>query len=297
MSNKDYYNILGIKENASSDEIKKVYRKLAKKYHPDSHPGDKTAESHFKEIAEAYDVLSDAKKRKQYNQYRKYGGTFPGGEFSNSQYEWNTSNGRGFDFGSSFGDIFSDLFGQNGGSARRSKESKSQDIFADLQVSFKITAYGGKQTFSIQANGVNKTLSVNINPGIENKDQIRLTGQGSRGIGGKPGDLILTVYITPAVNFKREGLDIINIVELNLAQALLGTKLKVQTLEGRTVQVSIPEGSQNGQRLRLKGLGIKTRDHKSGDYFLEFKINLPAKLNKDQKELIEEFARKSNLNF
>ncbi len=297
MSNKDYYKTLGIKENASSDEIKKAYRKLAKKYHPDSHPGDKIAESNFKEIAEAYDVLSDAKKRKQYKEYRKYGGTFPGGDFGNSQYQWNTSNVRGFDFGSSFGDVFSNLFGQNGGSTRRSKERKSLDIYAELQVPFKITAYGGKQTFSIQVNGVKKTLSVNINPGIENKDQIRLTGQGSKGFGGEPGDLFLTVYVTPAVNFRREGLDIINIVELNLAQALLGTKLKVQTLEGRKVQVSIPEGSQNGQRLRLKGLGIKTRNNKSGDYFLEFKINLPAKLNNDQKELIEEFARKCNLNF
>ncbi len=297
MSNKDYYKILGLKESASSAEVKKAYRKLAKEYHPDSHPGDSHAESRFKEVAEAYEVLSDTKKRNQYDQFRKYGGAIPGGDFGGIKFDWNMSEGQNSDFGGGlgFGDIFSRFFGQNGGNTRRTRMSKGQDIYADLQVLFKIAAFGGKQTFSININGEKKTLSVNLKPGTEDKSQIRLAGQGEMPLGGKPGDLILTVQITPLPGFKREGMNLINIIELNLAQALLGTKLKVQTLEGRKVQVSIPEGSQNGQRLRLKGLGIRTSNNKYGDYYLEFKINLPKKLSKSQKELIKELADKSNL--
>lgn len=297
MSNKDYYKILGLSENATSAEIKNAYRKLAKKYHPDSHPGDRNAESRFKEVAEAYEILSDNKKKSQYDQFRKYGGAFPGGDFGGFKFDWDTAGSRGFDFGGGLGDIFSRFFGQNGGSSRRPREQKGQDISANLQVPFKIAAYGGKHTFSININGAKKTLSVNIKPGTEDGGQIRLAGQGTRGAGIRPGDLILTVNISPLVGFKREGLDIIDITELNLAQAMLGTKLKVQTLDGNKVQVSIPPGSQNGQRLRLKGLGVKASNIKNGDYYLEFKINLPEKLTKNQKELIEEFARKSNLKY
>ncbi len=307
MTNKDYYKILGVSEDATEEEIKKAYRNLAKKYHPDSHPGDKEAEGKFKEIAEAYEVLSDPEKRKKYDEFRKFGGAMPGGgfgdfgpgDFGNIRFEWG-SPGE-FSFGGDqfgLGDIFSQFFGTRARTKTYARTAKGPDVQADLVIPFEVAALGGKQTFTINYGDKRRTFSVNIKPGIEDGEKIRLRGQGAPGYGGgPPGDLILTVHIAPHPIFKREGLDIISKVKLNLVQALLGTKIQVQTVQGKRVQLRIPPGTQNGQRFRLKGMGIKTRDGRVGDHYVEVEVVLPEHLTEEQRKLIEEFARISNMQY
>ncbi|MEE9170225.1 MAG: DnaJ C-terminal domain-containing protein [bacterium] len=301
MTNKDYYKILGVDEKARSSEIKKSYRRLAKQYHPDSHPGDKAAEARFKEIAEAYEVLSDDKKRQQYDQFRKFGGAFPGGSFEDIggfRFERRSPGGGISDFDSDlgFGDLFSRFFDRNGGRTR-SRSMRGQDIHADIQITFEVAVYGGKQTLSFNVGGKSKILSINIKPGIEDGEKIRLRGQGARGLGSEAGDLFLTAHILPRPGFRREGQTIISTVEINLVQALLGTKIQAQTLQGTKVEIKVPPGSQNGQRLRLKGLGINSAGKPPGDYFIELSIVLPEKLNDAQKRIIEEFARESGIKY
>lgn len=294
---KDYYKILGVGEKAGIDQIKKAYRKLAKKYHPDSHPGDKAAEAHFKEVAEAYHVLSDEKRRQEYDQFRKYGHLFQGANQGEKDSKWGYRDFSNFDLGNDpgIGDFFSQFFNSD----FRGKEgfrARGQDVHADLRVPFEIAAYGGKQSVSIRINGQQKNLSVNIKAGTNDGQRIRLAGQGVTGAGTEPGDLILTVHIAKRTGFRRMGLDIIASVELNLAQALLGTKITVTTLEGKKVQVNVPAGTQNGSRLRLKGLGIKTPNG-HGEYFLEFSVKLPARLSPEEQEIIKEFARRHRLRY
>jgi DnaJ-class molecular chaperone len=299
--NKDYYNILGVSESASQDEVKKAYRKLAKQYHPDSHPNDKQAENRFKEISEAYHVLSDTERRKKYDEYRKFGGRVPHGNFGGTKFgdfgdfrfEWGS---QGENLG--FGDLFSQFFG-GGKSSRRSQTRtvKGQDIHANLTVPFEVAALGGKQPFSINYGGNNKSFSVNIKPGIEDGEKIRLRGQGAPGYGGQAGDLILTVQINKHPQFKKEGLNILSKVKLNLAQALLGTKIQVHTVEGKKIQLKIQPGSQNGSRLRLKGMGIKMNDGRAGDHFVELEVILPDRLSSSQKKMIKEFAKESNMDY
>lgn len=297
--NKDYYKILGVSETASPAEIKKIYRKLAKQYHPDSHPNDKQAENRFKEISEAYQVLSDPEKRRKYDEFRKYGGAMPGGgDFGDIHFNWGSPNGASGMGGSTFGDLFSQFFGGIGGSRRtHSRSVRGQNVEADLTIPFEVAALGGKQPFTVNYSGKQKTFSVNIKPGIEDGEKIRLRGQGSPGYGGQPGDLILTVHISPHPVFYREGLNIISKVKINLAQALLGTKIQVSTVEGKKVQLKIHPGSQNGQRLRLKKMGIKTKDGRVGDQFVELEVVLPESLDRSQKKMIEEFARASNMSY
>ena len=307
MTNKDYYKILGVGEDASQEEIKKAYRKLAKQYHPDSHPGDKQAEERFKEIAEAYAILSDPEKRRKYDELRKFGGRMGGpgfegfnvGDFGNIRFEWGSP--EEFSFGGShfgLGDIFSQFFGGGSRTKTYTRTAKGQDIHAELVIPFEVAALGGKQTFTVQYGGKRKTFAVNIKPGIEDGEKIRLRGQGAPGYGGGPaGDLILTVHVAPHPLFKREGLDIVSKVKLNLAQALLGTKVQVQTVQGKRVKLRIPPGTQNGQRFRLKGMGIRTPGGRVGDHYVEVEVVLPESLNSEQRKLIEEFARVSHLNY
>ena len=305
MATKDYYKILGVSEDASQEEIKKAYRKLAKQYHPDSHPGDRQAEERFKEIAEAYEILSDPEKRKKYDELRRFGagtggdfGGFGMGDFGNIRFDWGSPNE--FSFGGDhfgLGDIFSQFFGGAGPRAKtRTRTMKGQDIHAELVIPFEVAALGGKQTFTVNYGDKRKTFAVNIKPGIDDGEKIRLRGQGAPGYGGGPaGDLILTVHVAPHPMFKREGLDVISKVKLNLAQALLGTKVQVQTVQGKKVQLRIPPGTQNGQRFRLRGMGIRTPDGRVGDHYVEVEVVLPESLNPEQRRLIEEFARISNM--
>ncbi|RKY85307.1 J domain-containing protein [candidate division KSB1 bacterium] len=313
-SNEDYYKVLGVSENATAEEIKKAYRKLAKKYHPDSHPGDKSAEEKFKQISEAYSVLSDPKKRAQYDQLRKYGtfagsgsSPFTGFDFSNIgniKFEWATSaeepsfhNNETF---AGFSDLFSRFFGERSNlfeRTRRRQTMRGQDVEAEVEIPFETAIFGGKQNISLILNGQRRTFSVTIPPGIEEGEKIRLRGQGLPGAGGAPpGDLLITIHVGKHPFFKRQGKDIYCKVSINVVEAILGTKVKVKTVEGKQVQLKIPPGTQNGQIFRLKGLGVKDKNNKRGDLFVEIHVTIPQNINPQQRKLIEEFAQAGPIN-
>jgi len=310
MTNKDYYNILGVSENASDKEIKQKYRELAKKYHPDANRENKGAEERFKDVSEAYNVLSDPKKRQQYDQMRKYG-AFGGSGMDGFNFEgFNFSNfgggrtgrrkaGGGFSFddifGGGFGDVFSDIFNR-GSQSRPGKygPQKGADIEAELEIPFDLAVTGGKKTFSLNQNNAKK-ITVKIPQGIESGSRMKLSGQGKLGTaGGPPGDLILIIRVGSHDYFRREGKDIYCDATINMVQASLGTKIKVRTIDNKNVELKIPPGTQSGRKFRLRGVGINTSSGR-GDQFVVVKVMIPIDLNDEQKQLLREFAKAGGL--
>ncbi len=306
---KNYYDILGVGETASDEEIKKKFRSLAKKYHPDKNRGDKVAETKFKEISEAYDTLSDKKKRQEYDTIRKYGGSFagarpgggggfPGGfDFSDFMSQGQGGQGGFQSFRSGGGsingmeDLLSQLFGgsqsQGGFGRRRQQIPKAQDLTATLSVSFMEAAKGSNKKIHINQN--NKVLNVKIPAGIENWGKIRLTGQGMPGYRGqKNGDLIITVQVMSDKNFERKGNDVYTKVNISFKDAILGTKTKVKTLT-KTIMLAIPPGTQPGTQMRLKGQGLSVAD-KQGDLFVKILIEIPTTITDEQKKILEEWG-------
>lgn len=292
MANKDYYNILGVSESASDQEIKRAYRELAKKYHPDKHQGDKTAEERFKEISEAYAVLSDSKKRAQYDQMRRFGGGGGGFQGDFDFQDLSSIFGGGFRGrrsagGGGFGDIFSDLFG--GGFSQQPR--KGNDITAELTVPFDVAVKGGKQI--VEVNG--RRLSVNIPAGADEGKKIRLRGQGGAGLAGGPnGDLIIELHIAPHPHFTRKGADLYSVVPINIAQAILGGKARVVTYGKGVVDLKIPAGTQPGKQFRLNGMGIEVNG-KQGDHIVKVKLIVPQNLSSKAKAAFEEFAKLAKL--
>jgi len=195
------------------------------------------------------------------------------------------------------GDLFSQFFSNRSGRRTQTRSIKGQNIQATLDLPFEVAALGGKQSFSAHYGDKTKSFSVTIKPGIEEGEKIRLRGQGLPGVSGEAGDLILTVHLLPHPMFLREGLNIISKLKLNIAQAMMGTKIQVRTVKEEKIQLKIRAGSQNGERLRLKGMGIKTNDGRCGDHLVEIEIELPERLNDKQRQLIEEFARISKLDY
>jgi curved DNA-binding protein len=285
---RDYYEILGVGKTASEEEIKKAYRGLARKYHPDRNPGDKQAEKNFKEIQDAYDILSDKKKRAQYDQFG-FAGPQPemGGGPGGTTFHW----GGGFPGGAGMDsaeaeDILSQLFSGAGGAGpmgagrrgrTRGRAAPPEPATADLAVPFVTAALGG--TLSLNVDG--HSLDVRIPPGVETGNTLRLQGQGPHGA-----DLHLKLKIEPHGFFRREGNDVIITAPLSLPEAVLGCKLDVPTLDGTKLTVKVPPGSSSGARLRLRGKGIK-----GGDQYIEIKIVVPAPSDERSRELIEEFAK------
>ncbi len=301
MANKDYYNILGVSETASDQEIKKAYRELAKKYHPDKHKGDAKAEERFKEISEAYGVLNNPQKRAQYDQMRKYGafgGDFSGGggyqnvnfEDLSSMFGGGARGKRGAGFGG-IGDIFSDLFGGGGGYSARSQ--KGGDVTADLTIAFDVAISGGKQTIRVNS----KRLVVNIPAGVEDGKKIRLTGQGQPGhAGGPPGDLIVTIHVAPHPVFSRKGADIYSTININMVQAALGDKVRVLTYNKGSVDIKIPPGTQSGKKLKLKGMGVHI-NNQQGDHYVEIHVTIPESLSLKARDYLKKFAAEANLSY
>jgi curved DNA-binding protein len=313
---KDYYQILGVSPNATEEEIKKAYRRLARKYHPDVNPGDKAAEEKFKDINEAYEVLSDPEKRRQYDQLKAGWGSAPSG--------WEEIK---FDFGdlgdlfgrrgpSGFSDFFEMFFGA--GRARRAGfATRGRDQEAEISISLEDAHRGAKRTVTIQAEepcadckaegfargqlcsacrGLGfvrrpRSLEVAIPAGVREGSTIRLAGQG--GFGRPPGDLYLRVRIEPHALFKLIGEQDVQI-ELPIApwEAALGTKVKVPTLDG-PVEVTIPAGSQGGQRLRLRGQGLRNRAGGRGDQYVKLKIVIPTRMTTKERELFQQLAASS----
>ncbi len=297
----DYYKILGVDKSATQDDIKKAYRKRARKLHPDLNPDDKEAEKQFKELNEANEVLSNPENRAKYDkygehwkhgeeyekaqqqrQYQNEGGGFSGGGFS----------GTDFGEGEDFSDFFQSMFGGAGeGFGRNSRGSasgkfKGQDVQAELTLSLKDAAVTHPQTFEI--NG--KKVRITIPAGIYDGQQIKLKGHGSPGYNGGPaGDLYITFNIPADPDFERSGDDLKTKVTINLYTAVLGGDVTVNTLAG-SVNLKVKPGTQNGMTVRLKGKGfpVYKKDGSFGDLFVTYEVRLPVHLSEKQKELFEQ---------
>ena len=349
MAKADYYELLGVSKDADKDDIKKAYRKLAKEYHPDRNPGDENAEHRFKEIGEAYEVLSDEQKRAAYDRFghAAFDGSAGGGGFG--------AGGGGF---AGFADIFDEMFGDMmGGGRRRGGAQRGADLRYDMEITLE-EAFSGKDTsiqiptavacstcegsgaepgtspttcdtcggtgrvraqqgfFSIErtcpaCGGTGKrieypchtcqgtgyerkdrTLQVNIPAGVEDGTRIRLAGEGEAGMRGAPaGDLYIFLGIKPHDIFHREGANILCRMPVPMTTAALGGQLEVPVIDGTKARVNIPEGTQNGQRFRLRGKGMSVLRRKDrGDMFVEVQVEVPRNLTKKQKELLREFA-------
>jgi molecular chaperone DnaJ len=374
---KDFYATLGVSSSASQDEIKKAYRKLAKKYHPDANANDAKAGERFKEISEANNVLGDPAKRRQYDEMRRLG-AFDGGGFGG--FGGGARSGRGaggrggaqsinfeeFDIGGlgGLGDLFSSMFG--GGEARQSSRprgpEKGQTIEASLDIPFRTAARGGKVPIELEVseecstchgsgaapgaqlkicpecNGrgvisfgqggfavnrpcpvclgkgqiptepcptchgtgevrARRKVLVNVPAGVDTGSKIRLKGQGGKGnANGPPGDLVITFNVLPDKFYRRDGLDMIATVPLNIAQATLGTKISVRTLAGKKVAIKIPPGTPSGKRFRVRGQGIQKGD-KNGDLIVEVSISVPEKLSEEQERMMKEFAESGGMKY
>jgi len=291
MASNDYYQLLGLTKTASADEIKKAYRKMAIKYHPDKNPGNKEAEETFKQISEAYAVLSDPQKKAQYDQFGSSG--------FHQRYSQEDIF-RNFDFGDIFkdmgygsDDIFSRIFagGAQGGTRFRTRKQRGEDFSMELSVTFREAATGGEKRVSFMREGVREDLSVKIPAGIANEAKLRIQGKGGSGSNGGPaGDLYLTIKVATDPVFSREDDDIIVERTIRFSEAALGTTLEVPTLDGAK-RIKVPAGIQPGTKIRLKGFGIPHMGKTSkGDLFVKISVQVPEHLTAAQKKLIEELS-------
>jgi molecular chaperone DnaJ len=367
---KDYYAVLGVSATATAEEIKKQYRRLARKHHPDANKSDAKAAERFKEISEAYNVLGHAAKRKQYDEMRRLGafggfGTRPSGGGPRPQSQSSSANFEEFDIGGlgGLGDLFSSMFGGGGrGGARAPGPEKGQNIEANVEIPFRTAALGGVVPISLELNeecatchgsgaapgakmstcpeckgrgtvsfgqggfAVNRpcpmclgrgqvpserchtcggsgevrakrTIKVNVPAGADAGTRLRLSAQGGHGAaGGPPGDLYITFTVVPDRFFKREGLDLIATVPLNIAQATLGSKVSVRTLAGKKVTLKIPPGTAAGKRFRVREQGIEHNGAR-GDLIVEVTIVVPDKLSPEQEKLMQEFAAAGGMKY
>jgi molecular chaperone DnaJ len=363
---KDFYQVLGVSDSASQDEIKKAYRRLAKQYHPDANPNNASAAERFKEISEAHSVLSDAEKRKQYDQMRRLGafdggparGPRPGGP-RRGPGPGPEPGPEGFDFGDfgGLGDIFSSIFGRG---RQGPEEPQAESIETVVEVPFRVAVLGGKVTVTLQVTepcptcagsggapgatwttcpeckgrgtisfgqggfAVNRPcpqcrgrgripsqpcptclgagevrterqVNITVPPGTDTGTRVRMRGQGQAGRAGTPaGDLLVTFQVQPDRFFHREGLDIVCEVPLNLAQAALGTRLRVRTVDGKKVVLRIPAGTQPGRRFRIKGQGVEKNGVK-GDQLVQVQVTVPDQLTAEQQEMLKQFAQSAGL--
>lgn len=295
-TNKDLYEILNISQNASEDEIKKSYRKLAMKYHPDRNPNDKEAEKKFKEIQKAYDILSNPKQKAKYDQ------------FGFDSRDPNSMSGAGFSgFESAsfdLGDVFSQLFGAGGGGfsfgagGRSNQRFHGANLHYEILITLKEAVIGIKKKINIPVSDNNnkqntKTLELEIPAGIDNGQSIRLTGQGAPGKNGYPsGDLFIRVVIKPNEIFQREGLDLHCELPISFTTATLGGEVEAPTLTSQAT-VTVPTGTQTNKSLRIKGKGIKSLrgDNTHGDLYYHIIVETPVNLTYRQKEILKEFER------
>lgn len=314
---RDYYEVLGVSRNADEAQIKKAYRKLAKKYHPDTNAGDADAEQKFKEVTEAYTVLSDKEKRKMYDQFghaafdqtagagagaggadggfwRTYGG--PGGGYQEYHFEGNMDD--------IFGDIFGDIFkhgtgggfgGFNNGFARGNFPQKGSDVRTEVTVGFDEAAFGCDKVIRLQdpsnPGGGVQSLQVHIPAGIDTGKSIRLKGKGMPGVnGGEAGDLLLKVTVAAKPGYERKGMDVYTTIHVPFATAALGGETVVQTLYGN-VLCKIREGTQSGSKIRLRGKGIVSMKDPSvhGDQYVKVEVDVPRHLTPAAKQKLREF--------
>ncbi|MBN1756212.1 molecular chaperone DnaJ [bacterium] len=356
---KDYYKILGVGEKASQDEIKKSFRKLAKEYHPDRHPNDKVAEEKFKEISEAYEILSDPQKRDKYDKMRQYAQFEGFGRqrvYQGSGADFTNLEDLFGDFGR-MGDVFRSIFdfGKPRSRTRKPRRAAFQNIYQRVQIPLQIALNGGKISIKVPleeacpvCNGTGQqknshpttcpdcggtgvisqsqgffavqrpcqrcmgtgkiglnpctacsgtgfkeeyhTIEIQIPKGIQNGAKMKLKGKGKFYPGGRRSDLILIIEIQGDKRFQRRGNDLYTSVTIGLTQAVLGSKIKIKTLEGRKVQLNIPPGTQPDTKFKLAGLGIQNEKER-GDLFVTVKVKIPSKLSDQEKELFKDYSK------
>ncbi|MCU0893522.1 MAG: J domain-containing protein [Rhodospirillales bacterium] len=291
---RDPYEVLGVTKGAEIKDVKKAYRKLARDLHPDLHPGDRKAEDRFKEVAAAYDFLSDAEKKGRYDRgeidasgtpraertfYRDFADSSSGARYSDPREYFRDMDGM---------DIFADLFaGRTGG--RGAPRMAGGDVRHAVEIDFLEAVNGGARTV-IMADG--KQLRVTIPPGSGDGDVLRLKGRGAPGIGGgTAGDLLIELRVRPHPSFTRKGQDIYAELPITLAEAVLGGKVEVQTVDG-PVSLTVPKGSNTGSRLRVRGKGVPGRGGARGDHYVEFKVVLPQQQDPELGRLVEEWSAK-----
>jgi curved DNA-binding protein len=300
---KDYYSILGVDKTATPDEIKKAYRKLAKQYHPDKNSGDAKAEEMFKDVGEAYEVLGDAEKRAQYDQFGQQAPFQNGHDFDPSQYGFNGGNVR-YEYSTTgdHSDFFNMFFGGggmngggfniedlfSGGAGRAHRVYDGDNIEAEIEITPEEGAEGITQRIALQTSSGKKNITFKVPKGVRSGEKIRLKGQGNPGTGGgKSGDLILIVRFKSSPRFTIDGPDLITTVDLMPWDAALGAKVPVKTLDGR-IMVTIPEGIQTDNKIRIAGKGYPARSGSRGDLYIKVRIVNPKTLSTKVRKLYEE---------
>jgi molecular chaperone DnaJ len=292
---KDFYKILGVSETASEEEVKTAYKKLAKKFHPDKNPGNKAFEEKFKEMSEAYNTLSDPKKRKEYDALRRLGAKTnnpysPGFSDNSDLHEFmrnfNMGGKRSSGSGGSFTDILDEVFFGKG----TEQSHRSNELNLELSIPFEKSIFGGDVNFNL-ANGTTRAIRVKIPEGINDGEQLRIRQSGNS---AEASDILLTIRIQPDKIFTRKDNDIYCDTAVNFAQLVFGSTVRVKTVYGGNVDVKIASGTQSQTVLKLNGLGVKSKG-KVGDMLVTLKVAVPRNLSKKQRELLEEFARSSEM--
>lgn len=307
MANKDYYNVLGVSRQASADDIKKAYRKLAMKYHPDKNPNDKAAEEKFKDVNEAYDVLSDPKKKQMFDQFGHVGGGFgqqQGHPFRGGFEGFGAQQGFDPRQGEAFQDMFSDFFGDFFGAetqpgARRGRESRGPDLRYTLTISLEEAATGCEKRISFvrQRGGKEDTarLSITVPAGVKSGQRLKLRGEGDGPAGsGKPGDLYVIIGFQDHPLFKRKDNDVLMELPVSFVDALVGTQVEVPTLTGKA-QLGIPAGTHPGQIFRLKGKGFPDiGGYAPGDMLIKIIVDIPNNVGEEERQLLEKLRKIAN---
>jgi DnaJ-class molecular chaperone len=287
---KDYYQVLGVSRSAGDNEIKQAYRRLARTYHPDMNPGDAAAETRFKEVNEAYEVLSDKEQRAKYDRF--------GADFK--RYEQGMP-GSGFDYGAGgdFGDIFETLFGAGGGRRGPGVQMRmnGQDIEQPIEITLEEAFSGTQRSLQFGGGGQPRTLTVKIPAGVDSGSRIRVAGEGGPGYnGGNRGDLFLNVSVQPSARYERKGDELTTRVDVNAFTLMLGGQLQVPLLSGKTLTLTIPAGTQNGRKFRVAGQGMPhMRGSGRGDLYVVVQAQLPTALNERARELAEALRRETGM--
>ena len=293
MDYKDYYKVLGISKSATQDEVKKAFRKLAIKYHPDKNPGDKKAEEKFKEINEANEVLGDLEKRKKYDelgsnwkQYQQQGDQFAG------QRRYSGSRQQDFNQGSEFSDFFESFFGSSfsgfNQGQRQQRSRPGADLFAEMELTLHDVFYGTTKQILLDGQKVN----LKVKPGFRDGQILRMKGKGSQGIGGgENGDLLITVKLAKDPVFDRKGNDLYFDHSLNVITAILGGKVSVKGFD-KTISMEIPEGTDSNKVFRLKGMGMPVIENPEnrGDAYVKMILHVPKNLSPEEKTILNNFS-------